>query len=134
MNPWKGGNASILPGSREAMGGRHSSRLGKRAGGPQSDGGSGMLRATWATSYFSVRPARPDRKQAHTIMRYVRGLLSVPMLAKLVVRETADAFDLDNRVTIEIGTASIRSVQRKFHGAAFGFRASWGVWRQRSAA
>src|SRR4051794_13304069 len=52
-----------------------------------------------------------DRKQARTIMRYVRGLLSVPILAKLVIRETAEAFDPDNRVTIEIGTASIRSVR-----------------------
>jgi hypothetical protein len=52
-----------------------------------------------------------DRKQARTILRYVRGLLSIPMLAKLVVRETADAFDLDNHVTIEIGTASIKSVR-----------------------
>lgn len=50
------------------------------------------------------------RKQARRIMRYVRGLLSVPKLAKLVVRETAEAFDLGNRVTIEIGTASIRKV------------------------
>jgi phage terminase large subunit-like protein len=52
-----------------------------------------------------------DRKQARTILRYVRGLLSIPMIAKLVVRETADSFDLDNHVTIEIGTASIRSVR-----------------------
>ncbi|HEX3180883.1 MAG TPA: hypothetical protein VHR44_06460 [Beijerinckiaceae bacterium] len=52
-----------------------------------------------------------DRKQARTILRYIRGLLGVPILAKLVERETADAFDLDNHVTIEIGTASIRSVR-----------------------
>jgi phage terminase large subunit-like protein len=52
-----------------------------------------------------------DRKQARTILRYIRGMLSVPILAKLVERETADAFDLDNHITIEIGTASIRSVR-----------------------
>ena len=52
-----------------------------------------------------------DRKQARTILRYIRGLLSVPILAKMVERETADAFDLDNHITIEIGTASIRSVR-----------------------
>jgi terminase large subunit-like protein len=52
-----------------------------------------------------------DRKQARTILRYVRGLLAIPLLAKMVERETADAFDLDNHVTIEIGTASIRSVR-----------------------
>ena len=35
----------------------------------------------------------------------------MPILAKLVERETADAFDLDNHITIEIGTASISSVR-----------------------
>ena len=36
-----------------------------------------------------------DRKQARTIMRYAHALLTgVPMLARMVERETADAFDL----------------------------------------
>lgn len=50
-----------------------------------------------------------DRKQARAIFRYIKGLLTeVPMLARLVERETAEAFDLANFVTIEIGTASFK--------------------------
>jgi hypothetical protein len=51
-----------------------------------------------------------DRRQARTIMRYVRALLTrVPMLARLIERETAESFDLTNDVSIEVGTASFRS-------------------------
>jgi len=53
-----------------------------------------------------------DRKQARVIMRYVRALLTqIPMLAKTVQRETAEAFDLAGRVTIEVTTASQRSTR-----------------------
>jgi hypothetical protein len=50
-----------------------------------------------------------DKKQARVIFRYVRGLLhNVPMLKTLIQRETAEAFDLSNFVTIEISTASFK--------------------------
>jgi hypothetical protein len=53
-----------------------------------------------------------DRRQARTIFRYVRGLLNgVPMLARMIERETAEAFDLTNSVTIEIQAASYRSTR-----------------------
>ncbi|WFM70986.1 hypothetical protein [Halomonas sp. CKK8] len=53
-----------------------------------------------------------DRKQARTILRYVRGLLeNVPMLAALVERDTADGIDLKTRVSIEIHTASFRATR-----------------------
>jgi hypothetical protein len=53
-----------------------------------------------------------DKKQARTIFRYVRGLLyNVPMLKRLIQRETAESFDLSNSVSIEIGAASFRSVR-----------------------
>lgn len=53
-----------------------------------------------------------DRRQARVILRYVRGMLTdIPMLAGLVQRDTAEAFDLKNRVTIEVGTASHRSTR-----------------------
>ncbi len=52
-----------------------------------------------------------DRKQARVIMRYVRGLLTIPMLARLIERETSDGFDLTGSVTIEVGTASHRAVR-----------------------
>jgi hypothetical protein len=44
-----------------------------------------------------------DRRQARTIYRYAHALLTrVPMLAQLAERETAEAIDLSNGVTIEI--------------------------------
>ena len=53
-----------------------------------------------------------DRKQARVIFRYIRALLmQVPMLTRMVERETAEAFDLNNAVSIEVGTASHRSVR-----------------------
>lgn len=53
-----------------------------------------------------------DRRQARVILRYIRGLLTgVPMLARIIERETAEGFDLSNSVTIEVGTASFRSVR-----------------------
>jgi hypothetical protein len=53
-----------------------------------------------------------DRRQARVIFRYVQAFLSrVPMLAALIERETADAIDLSNGVTIEILTANFRTVR-----------------------
>jgi hypothetical protein len=53
-----------------------------------------------------------DRKQARTILRYISGLLNDnPMLARLVQSNRSDAFDLFNRVTIEVGTCSIRALR-----------------------
>ena len=53
-----------------------------------------------------------DRKQARTIFRYICALLTqVPMLAKMIEREDRETFDLNNSVTIEVGTASFKSVR-----------------------
>jgi hypothetical protein len=53
-----------------------------------------------------------DRRQARVIFRYVRGLIAAnPMLAKKIERETSESIDLSNSVTIEVGTASHRSVR-----------------------
>jgi hypothetical protein len=53
-----------------------------------------------------------DRKQARTIIRYISGLLNdTPMLEKLIHSSRSDAFDLANRVTIEVGTCSIRALR-----------------------
>jgi hypothetical protein len=50
-----------------------------------------------------------DRRQARGIFRYARGLLrAVPVLAELIVDDTADQITLNNRVVIEIHTASFR--------------------------
>ncbi len=52
-------------------------------------------------------------RQARTIMRYIRALLTrVPMLSARSRARDRDTFDLKNGVTIEIGTASFRSRAR----------------------
>jgi hypothetical protein len=54
----------------------------------------------------------PDRKQSRVILRFIRALLTkVPMLKQMIEREVAEGFDLNNGVTIEVGTASHRSVR-----------------------
>jgi len=53
-----------------------------------------------------------DRRQARTVLRYIRALLSeVPMLKRVIERETAESFDLTNFVTIEVHVASFRSTR-----------------------
>ena len=52
-----------------------------------------------------------DRRQARVVFRYVRALLSAPMLARLVEAERAESIDLTNGVTIEVHTASFRAVR-----------------------
>lgn len=53
-----------------------------------------------------------DRKQARTLMRYIRGLMmDHPMLRQMVKSETAEGLELTNRTMIEVGTASHRSVR-----------------------
>ena len=53
-----------------------------------------------------------DRRQARVIMRYVTALLEgVPMLARMVERMGIESIDLTNSITIEIHTASFRSVR-----------------------
>ena len=53
-----------------------------------------------------------DRRQARVVMRYVKGLLhGSPLLVPLVARETQTEVELTNGVTIEIHTASFKSVR-----------------------
>jgi hypothetical protein len=52
-----------------------------------------------------------DRRQATTIFKYLRGMLGIPLLAGLIQRETSDTIDLSNSITIEIQTASFRTVR-----------------------
>jgi hypothetical protein len=53
-----------------------------------------------------------DRRQARTVLRYVLGLLEdCPMLAQLVANTTAESVELTTGVTIEVHTASFRSVR-----------------------
>lgn len=53
-----------------------------------------------------------DRKQSRVIMRYINAILnSVPMLAALIERQDVESIDLSNGVTIEIMTASFRTIR-----------------------
>ena len=53
-----------------------------------------------------------DRKQARSVMRYIRGLLeSNPMLERMIVKDNPDTIELSNRCAIEIMTASFKSVR-----------------------
>jgi hypothetical protein len=53
-----------------------------------------------------------DRRQARVLIRYVKAFLeNVPMLRAMIENETADSIALTNQVTIEIHTASFRSVR-----------------------
>jgi hypothetical protein len=60
----------------------------------------------------TIRIMAKDRDQARNIFRYLAALLSeIPLLARMVVREREDSFELNNRVMIEVGTASFRSTR-----------------------
>jgi len=90
-------------------------------------GGKSFMMALVATYLACFREYRPylapgeratvaviaaDRKQSRVIMRYVRAMLTqIPILKGRIVRETAEAFDLTGRVTIEVSTASQRSTR-----------------------
>jgi hypothetical protein len=53
-----------------------------------------------------------DREQAKVALRYLVGLMrGVPALAALIARETADAVELINGLSVEVATSSARSVR-----------------------
>jgi hypothetical protein len=52
-----------------------------------------------------------DKKQARAIFRYLKGMLQIPLLAGRIERETAEAIDLNNGITIEILAANFRTVR-----------------------
>ena len=53
-----------------------------------------------------------DRLQARVVSRYISGLLhSTPVLEKLIASETKTAIELTTGITIEIHTASFRTVR-----------------------
>jgi hypothetical protein len=52
-----------------------------------------------------------DRRQAATIFKYLREMLGIPLLGGVIDRETNELLELNNSITIEIQTASYRSVR-----------------------
>jgi hypothetical protein len=60
----------------------------------------------------TIKVIATDRKQARVIHRYCRALLTqVPAFASLIEHDTDDELILTNRITIEVQTASFRSVR-----------------------
>ena len=60
-----------------------------------------------------------DRKQARAIMRYAAGLLEgVPMLRPLIMRRSAEEIELKRSVSIEVATASYRTIRGRTLAAA----------------
>ncbi len=52
-----------------------------------------------------------DRRQAAVIFKYLKGMLEIPLLAGLIDRETLDTIELRNLVSIEIQTASWKTIR-----------------------
>ena len=52
-----------------------------------------------------------DKKQARAIFRYLKQMLQIPLLAGRIERETAEAIDLNNGITVEILAANFRTVR-----------------------
>lgn len=59
-----------------------------------------------------VMIAAADREQAKVLFRYVREFITeVRALAPLIERETLDSIDLKNNISIEVATASFKSIR-----------------------
>jgi hypothetical protein len=59
-----------------------------------------------------VQVLAADRRQARVLLRYVKAFISqTPMLARLIAGETNEAVLLLNQISIEVATASFRSVR-----------------------
>lgn len=81
------------------------------------------LIATWLSAFVDYKPyldpgergvvqvLAADRDQAKIILRYVKAFFKLPMLVKLVERNSQFGLDLSNSVSIEVTTASFRSVR-----------------------
>jgi hypothetical protein len=61
-----------------------------------------------------------DKKQASILRRYCRGLLQVPALAKLVVRETSEIIEFKNGASLEIASNDVALVRGRSAIAVLG--------------
>ena len=74
-----------------------------------------------------------DRRQARAIFRFTIGLLNaVPLLAAMVEESTAERITLNNRVVIEISTASFRSTRGMAYAAILADEIAF--WRSEDSA
>jgi hypothetical protein len=89
-------------------------------------GGKSLVLATIAAFFSAFHDWKPfltggeratimiiaaDRRQAGVIFRYLREMLDIPLLRGLIQRETNELLELANDVTIEIATASFRTLR-----------------------
>jgi hypothetical protein len=61
--------------------------------------------------FATIMVIASDRKQAQSIFRYLKGFLSVPLLAGLIERETNEILQLTNGVSLEVQTASFKTLR-----------------------
>jgi hypothetical protein len=52
-----------------------------------------------------------DRKSARSIFRYLKEMLSIPLLAGLIERETQETVDLSNGISVEIVAGNFRTIR-----------------------
>jgi hypothetical protein len=53
-----------------------------------------------------------DRKQARSVMRYIRGIIEAnPLLQSMVVKDSQESIELSNRTVIEIMTAGFKGIR-----------------------
>ena len=53
-----------------------------------------------------------DRRQARVLMRYISGLLNnVALLEPMILKESVELIELNNRISVEVHTSSFRSVR-----------------------
>lgn len=82
------------------------------------------LVAVWLAAFFDysehlvpgeqgvIQIIAADRKQARTVVRYVKAFIGfVPMLKRLIESETKESVSLANNISIEVVTASFKSVR-----------------------
>lgn len=94
--------------------------VGRRGGKSNVAGGLAIFEACFRDYRDRLAPGEiatimiiaADRRQARTVMRYISGLVSAnPMLKRMVIRETTESIEFDNRTCIEVHTASFRAVR-----------------------
>lgn len=89
-------------------------------------GGKSFIAALIAVYLATMRDYRPflapgevatvgllavDKKQARSLLRYVRGHFDRPLFRNMVVRENPEGLELKNRVVIEVTATSFRSTR-----------------------
>ena len=87
---------------------------GALSGAPRSDTNTNALReaSRWCLRNALVLCIGPDQRQAKITRDYIEAVFNAsPILSRLVVSRTADAIELENRISIEVRAASFRRLR-----------------------